>query len=70
MVLDCEDHALITRVITGDSQVGNDILNSLLDIPVSVLDPMAGVRGCDDLDPDPRLEVATGLALRGLVGDE
>lgn len=47
-----------------------DILNSLLDIPVSVLDPMAGVQGGGDRDPDPRLEVATGLALRGLVGEE
>jgi type IV pilus assembly protein PilM len=47
-----------------------DILNGLLDIPVSVLDPMAGIQGSNDHDPDPRLEVATGLALRGLVGDE
>ena len=47
-----------------------DILNGLLDIPVSVLDPMAGIQGGNDHDPDPRLEVATGMALRGLVGDE
>ena len=47
-----------------------DILNGLLDIPVSVLDPMAGMQGSDGYDPDPRLEVVTGLALRGLVSEE
>jgi len=46
------------------------ILNGLLDIPVSVLDPMAGMQGGKDHDPDPRVGVATGLAMRGLVGDE
>ena len=47
-----------------------DILNGLLDIPVSVLDPMAGMQGGNEHDPDPRVGVATGLAMRGLVGDE
>jgi type IV pilus assembly protein PilM len=46
------------------------ILNGLLDIPVSVLDPTAGVQGGKDHDPDPRVGVATGLAMRGLIGDE
>jgi type IV pilus assembly protein PilM len=47
-----------------------DILNGLLDIPVSVLDPMAAMQGGSEHDPDPRVGVATGLAMRGLVGDE
>ncbi|MEN8802550.1 MAG: pilus assembly protein PilM [Thiogranum sp.] len=47
-----------------------DILNGLLDIPVSVLNPMAGMQGSKNHDPDPRVGVATGLAMRGLVGDE
>jgi type IV pilus assembly protein PilM len=47
-----------------------DILNGLLRIPVRVLDPMAGMQGSSEHDADPRLGVATGLALRGLVGED
>ncbi len=42
------------------------ILASLLPVPVSVIDPLARLRGSRGFDTGPGLEVAAGLALRGV----
>jgi type IV pilus assembly protein PilM len=46
------------------------LLGDLLDIPVSVLDPTACLVNADRHMPRLRMGVVTGLALRGLCGDE
>ena len=50
------------------------LLNSLIEVPVTVLDPLAafaapGTPPSSRTEVSPLLAVATGLALRGMVGD-
>jgi Tfp pilus assembly PilM family ATPase len=46
------------------------LLGDLLDIPVSILDPTACLVDAAPRLPRLRMGVVTGLALRGLCGDE